>query len=144
MCESTTPLPKSNSSSADSPSATSAPFRPPPLPGLADGSDGGGNSYNDTYGFAIGHTWAIRPNMVNDLRVGTARSHYANGVAAYGLHYPPAGLAVPGVPNDPEFNGVTLFQVGGSFSSVGYSGFAPTVSTSQEIQFGDTLSIVHG
>jgi len=119
-------------------------FQAPPLPGLADGSDLGGNSYNDTYGFAIGHTWAIRPNMVNDLRVGTARSHYANGVAAYGLHYPPAGLAVPGVPNDPEFNGVTLFQVGGSFSSVGYSGFAPTVSTSQEIQYGDTLSIVHG
>jgi outer membrane receptor protein involved in Fe transport len=119
-------------------------FQAPPLPGLADGSDGAGNSFNDTTGFAVGHTWAMRSNIVNDLRVGLGRSHYANGVAAYGLNFPPPELQVPGVPDDPTFNGVTLFQVGGAFSNLGYPGFAPTVSTSQEIQYGDTLSIVHG
>jgi outer membrane receptor protein involved in Fe transport len=120
-------------------------FQAPPMPGLADGGNGfQGDSFDSTRGLAVGHTWAIRPTMVNDLRVGFNRDHYANGVPAYGLNYPPADLTVPGVPNDPALNGITLFQISGGFRRLGTPGFAPTVSTSQEIQYGDTLSFIHG
>jgi hypothetical protein len=120
-------------------------FQQPPMPGLADGGNGfQGDSFDDTRGFALGHTWAIRSTIVNDFRAGFTGDHYANGVPAYGLNYPSADLAVPGVPNDPALNGITLFQISGGFRRLGTPGFAPTVSTSQEIQYGDTLSIIHG
>jgi outer membrane receptor protein involved in Fe transport len=120
-------------------------FQQPPMPGLADGGGGfQGISFDSTRGLAVGHTWAIRPNMVNDARVGFNRDHYTNGIPAYGLHVPPPDLRVPGVPDDPAFNGTTLFQISGGFRRLGFPGFAPTVSASQEIQYGDTLSIVHG
>lgn len=76
--------------------------------------------------------------------MGFNRESYANNIAAYGLLYPPTGLTVPGVPNDPKLNGLTLFQISGGFRRLGYPGFSPTVSGSQEIQYGDTLSIIHG
>ena len=120
-------------------------FQQPPLPGLADGGGGfQGISYDSTRGLAVGHTWAIRPTMVNDVRVGFNRDHYTNGLPAYGLNVPPADLTVPGVPDNPAFNGLTLFQISGGFRRLGVPGFSPTVSASQEIQYGDTLSIIHG
>jgi hypothetical protein len=120
-------------------------FQEPPLPGLADGANPAqGMSFEDSRGLAVAHTWAIRPTMVNDVRAGFNWDHYANGIAGYGLKPPPADLTVPGVPDDPQFNGLTLFQISGGFRRLGYPGFAPTVSTSQEIQYGDTLSIIHG
>jgi outer membrane receptor protein involved in Fe transport len=120
-------------------------FQQPPLPGLADGGNGTqGISFDSTRGLAVGHTWAIRPTMVNDVRVGFNRDHYTNGLPAYGLNVPPADLTVPGVPDNPAFNGLTLFQISGGFRRLGFPGFAPTVSASQEIQYGDTLSIIHG
>jgi hypothetical protein len=120
-------------------------FQTPPLPGLADGANPAqGTSFDSSRGLAVGHTWNIRPTMVNDLRGGFNFEHYANGIAGYGLVNPPPDLKVPGVPDDPQFNGLTLFQISGGYRRLGYPGFAPTVSTSQEIQYGDTLSIIHG
>jgi hypothetical protein len=120
-------------------------FQQPPLPGLADGANPAqGLSYDSSRGLAIAHTWTISPSMVNDVRGGFNWEHYANGIAGYGLNNPPPDIKVPGVPDDPEFNGLTLFQISGGYRRLGYPGFAPTVSTSQEIQYGDTLSIVRG
>ncbi|HZR58860.1 MAG TPA: TonB-dependent receptor [Terriglobales bacterium] len=119
-------------------------FQQSPLPGLADGGNGTqGISYDSSRGLALGHTWTISPTIVNDLRGGFNWEHYANGIAAYGLNPPPPDLTVPGVPNDPAFNGLTLLQISG-FRRLGYPGFAPTISTSQEVQYGDTVSIIHG
>ncbi len=119
-------------------------YQQPPLPGLADGANPAqGISYDTSRGLAIGHTWAISPTIVNDARGGFNWEHYANGIPAYGLNAPPADLTIPGVPDDPNFNGLTLLQITG-FKRLGFPGFAPTVSTSQEIQYGDTLSIIHG
>jgi hypothetical protein len=120
-------------------------FQHPPLPGLADGGRGfQGNSFDDTLGFAMGHTWIIRPTIVNDIRVGFTADHYENSAAAYGNNYPPPSLAIPGVPNNPAFNGTTLFQLSGGYQRIGYPGFAPTISRSQGIQYGDTISIIRG
>jgi outer membrane receptor protein involved in Fe transport len=115
-----------------------------PLPGLADGSTGGqGLDMDQTHGLAVGHTYTFSPTVVNDARVGFSRETYQNGVPAYGLKYPSADLLVPGVPNDPRVNGLTLYQITG-YTRIGMPGFQPTDSVSMEIQYGDTLSLVRG
>ncbi len=119
-------------------------FQQPPLPGLADGGSYSTGQYLDgTRGAAIGHTFTLSPTMVNELRLGFNREHYVDNTPAYGQKYPPAGLAVPGVPNNSTVNGLTLFQPNG-YRRLGEPGYTPTTSTSQEVQFDDTLSIVHG
>jgi hypothetical protein len=119
-------------------------FQQPPLPGLADGgSYSTGNYIEDTRGAAIGYTFSISPTMVNEVRIGFNRAHYVDNTPAYGQKYPSAGLAVPGVPDNATVNGLTLFQIN-AFHTIGEPGYTPTTSTSQEFQYGDTLSIVHG
>jgi hypothetical protein len=119
-------------------------FQQPPLPGLADGgSYSTGNYIEDTRGAAIGYTFSISPTMVNEVRIGFNRAHYVDNTPAYGQKYPSAGLAVPGVPDNATVNGLTLFQIN-AFHTLGEPGYTPTTSTSQEFQYGDTLSIVHG
>jgi len=119
-------------------------FVQPPLPGLADGGSYGTGTYlDDTRGAAVGYTFTISPSMVNEYRKGFNRAHYIDNKPSYGQNYPPAGLAVPGVPNNATINGLTLFGPSG-FHRLGEPGYTPTTSTSQEFQYGDTLSIVHG
>jgi Carboxypeptidase regulatory-like domain/TonB dependent receptor len=115
----------------------------PPMPGLADGSRGAGLYVDDTRGVAIGHTYTLTPTMVNDARFGFNREKYATGVPLYGLHYPGEGYAVPGVPNDPRVNGLTLFRPNG-YQRLGFPLFAPTDGVSEEFQYGDTLSLIRG
>ncbi len=81
--------------------------------------------------------------MVNEFRMGFNRAHYIDNKPSYGQNYPPAGLDVPGVPNNATVNGLTLFGPSG-YQRLGEPGYTPTTSTSQEFQYGDTLSIVHG
>ena len=81
--------------------------------------------------------------MVNEVRAGFNRNHYRDNIPAYGQNYPSSDLAVPGVPNNPTVNGLTLFQPSG-FRRIGEPGYTPTFSTSQEFQYGDTLNIIHG
>ena len=119
-------------------------FQQPPLPGLADGgSYSTGNYIDDTRGAVVGYTFTISPSMVNEVRIGFNRDHYVSNTPAYGQNYPPSDLAVPGVPNNATINGLTLFQISG-YQRLGEPGYTPTTSTSQEFQYGDTLSIVHG
>ncbi|HLK21748.1 MAG TPA: TonB-dependent receptor [Bryobacteraceae bacterium] len=119
-------------------------FVQPPLPGLADGGNyGTGNYIFDTRGAAVGYTFAISPTMINEYRMGFNRAHYVDNKPSYGQNYPPTDLAVPGVPNNATINGLTLFQPSG-YKRLGEPGYTPTTSTSQEFQYGDTLSIVHG
>jgi len=120
-------------------------FQQPSLPGLADGGNGfTGDSFDDTRGLALGHTWAISSTMVNDVRAGFSWDHYANAVPHEGLNFPPPELYVPGVPNDPSLNGLTLIQPTGGFRRLGTPGFDPTLGRNYEIQYGDTLSMIHG
>jgi hypothetical protein len=124
-------------------SVTNASQRPP-LPGLANGGQGGqGLDTDHTHGAAVGHTYTINPKTVNDARGGFSRETYINGLPPYGLHYPSANYQVPGVPNDPKVNGLTLFQMDG-FTPVGSPGYQPTYSVSMEVQYGDTISLVRG
>jgi len=119
-------------------------FVQPPLPGLADGGSYGTGTYlDDTRGAAVGYTFTISPTMVNEYRMGFNRAHYIDNKPSYGQNYPPTDLAVPGVPNNATINGLTLFGPSG-YHRLGEPGYTPTTSTSQEFQYGDTLSIVHG
>jgi hypothetical protein len=119
-------------------------FQQPPLPGLADGGGYSTGQYIDhTRSVAIGYTFTLSPTMVNEFRTGFTREHYVDNTPAYGQNYPPDNLAVPGVPNNATVNGLTLFQPNG-YKRLGEPGYTPTTSASQEVQFGDTLNIVHG
>jgi hypothetical protein len=119
-------------------------FQAPPFPGLADGgSYGTGNYFEATRGAVLAHTFVISPTMVNEVRIGFNRNHYRDNIPSYGQNYPASGFAVPGVPDNPTVNGLTLFQPNG-FRRIGEPGYTPTFSTSQEFQYGDTLNVIRG
>ncbi len=119
-------------------------FQAPPLPGLADGGNySTGNYFEGTRGLALAHTDTINPRMVNEIRLGWSRNHYRDNIPAYGQNYPAGNLAVPGVPNNATVNGLTLFQPN-AYRRLGEPGYTPTVSTTQEFQQSDTLSINRG
>jgi hypothetical protein len=120
-------------------------IRPAPLPGLANGgnsSTGVGNE--DTDGAAIGFTHTFTPRTINELRVGFSYVHIHRGVPESGNQLPPEELRIPGVPDDPRVNGLTLFAPGGGFRRLGDPNFAPTILASQERQISDVLSLTRG
>jgi len=119
-------------------------IRPAPLPGLANGGDSStGVGHEDTKGLAVGYAHAFSSKTVNDLRIGFNQVDIRRGVPVGGNKLPPANLQVPGAPNDPRINGLTLFTPSG-FRRVGDPRFAPTILTSQERQITDVLNLVHG
>jgi hypothetical protein len=119
-------------------------FQAPVFSGIADGgSYNTGNRPLNTEGAVFGLNYAMKSNMVNAFRAGFNRVHYISNSPSYGQQYPPTGLQVPGVPNDPLINGLTWFAPS-AYAGLGEPGYTPTRSTTQDIQINDTLSIVHG
>jgi hypothetical protein len=118
--------------------------RPAPLPGMANGGDSStGNGFEDTKGASVGYTRAFTPRTVNEVRVGFNYVHVRRGVPQGGNVLPPDELRVPGVPDDPRVNGLTLFSPRG-YRRVGDPRFAPTILASQERQINDVLTLVRG
>ena len=118
--------------------------RPAPLPGLANGGDSStGNGFEDTKGASVGYTRAFTPRTINEVRVGFNYVHIRRGVPPNGTAFPPPELQVPGAPNDPRVNGLTLFSPSG-YRRVGDPRFAPTILASQERQINDVLTLVRG
>jgi hypothetical protein len=118
--------------------------RPAPLPGLANGGDSStGNGFEDTKGASLGYTRAFTPRTINEVRLGFNYVHVRRGVPPNGTAFPPPELQVPGAPNDPRVNGLTLFSPSG-FRRVGDPRFAPTILASQERQINDVLTLVRG
>ena len=119
-------------------------FQAPVFSGIADGgSYNTGNRPLTSYGAVIGLTDTVNPNLVNSLRFGFNWVWYVSNSPSYGQKYPPAGLQVPGVPNNPSINGLTWFAPS-AYAGLGEPLFTPTRSTTQDIQLNDTLSWVHG
>ena len=117
---------------------------PTPLPGLANGGGGGtGKAFEDTKGAALGYTHIFSPTVVNEFRLGFNYVHVRRGVPPGGNQLPPAELRVPGVPDNPSTNGITLFRPSG-YRRTGDPGFAPTILASQERQIRDALSLTRG
>lgn len=119
-------------------------FQAPVFSGIADG--GGYNTGNrplEAYGGVLGLTDTVNANLVNSLRVGFNWVHYISNSPSYGQHYPPAGLQVPGVPNNSLTNGLTWFAPS-AYNGLGEPLYTPTRSTTQDIQLNDTLNWVHG
>jgi Carboxypeptidase regulatory-like domain/TonB dependent receptor len=119
-------------------------FQAPVFSGIADGgSYNTGNRPLEAYGGVLGLTDTINPNVVNSLRLGFNWVFYISNSPSYGQKLPPAGLQVPGVPNNPLTNGLTWFAPS-AYAGLGEPLFTPTRSTTQDIQLNDTLSWVHG
>jgi len=119
-------------------------FQAPPFPGLADGgSYNTGNRPLHDRGLALGETHTFSPKLINDLRYGFNRIYYISNTPSYGQNYPPTGFQVPGVPNNPSINGLTLFAPHG-YRRLGEPLFTPTTVISQSFQLNDTVSLIHG
>jgi Carboxypeptidase regulatory-like domain/TonB dependent receptor len=119
-------------------------IRPAPLPGLANGGDSStGIGYEDTEGASLGYTRTLTLKAVNEFRVGFNHVHIRRGLPVGGTVLPPPELQVPGVPDDPRINGLTLFSSSG-YRRVGDPRFAPTLLASQERQITDVLTWVRG
>jgi hypothetical protein len=117
---------------------------PTPLPGLANGGgSSSGNGFEDTKGAALGFTHIFTPSSVNEFRLGFNYVHIRRGIPPGGNQLPPPDLRVPGVPDNPSTNGLTLFRPSG-FRRTGDPGFAPTLLASQERQLRDVLSSTKG
>jgi hypothetical protein len=120
-------------------------LRPAPLPGLANGGDSStGIGYEDTEGVSLGYTRTISPTSVNEIRIGFNHVHVRRGLPVGGTVLPPPELQVPGSPNDPRVNGLTLFSPGGGYRRVGDPRFAPTLLGSQERQITDVFTLIRG
>ena len=120
-------------------------IRPAPLPGSANGGDSStGIGYEDTEGTSLGYTRTLTPRAVNEIRLGFNHVHIRRGLPEGGAVLPPAELQVPGVPDDPRVNGLTLFAPSGGFRRVGDPRFAPTLLASQERQITDVLTLTRG
>jgi len=119
-------------------------FQAPVFSGIADGGNyNTGNRPLQSRGAVLGLTHTISPYLVNSFRLGYNYAHYISNSPAYGQQYPPPGLQVPGVPNEPSINGLTWFAPDG-YAGLGEPLYTPTKSTTQDIQFDDTISYVHG
>jgi hypothetical protein len=120
-------------------------IRPAPLPGLANGGNSStGIGYEDTEGVSLGYTRTFSTRAVNDIRLGFNHVHVRRGLPVGDTKLPPPELQVPGVPNDPRVNGLTLFAPSGGYRRVGDPRFAPTLLASQERQITDVLTLVRG
>jgi hypothetical protein len=119
-------------------------FQAPPFPGLADGgSYNTGNRPLHNRGLALGSTHTFSPTFINDLRYGFNRIYYISNSPSYGQKLPPPGLRIPGVPDNPLVNGLTLLQPSG-YRRLGEPGFTPTTVISESFQLNDTISWIHG
>src|SRR4051812_7583357 len=120
-------------------------IRPAPLPGLANGGNSStGIGYEDTQGASLGYTRTISTRSVNEIRIGFNHVHVRRGLPVGGTVLPPPELQVPGTPNDPRVNGLTLFSPGGGYRRVGDPRFAPTLLGSQERQITDVFTLIRG
>jgi hypothetical protein len=119
-------------------------IQPSPLPGLANGGGSStGIGTENTKGAALGFTHTFTPRTLNEFRVGFNHVSIRRGVPEAGTSVVPTELQVPGVPNDPNIAGLTLFAPRG-FRRVGDPRFAPTILSSQERQISDVLNLVRG
>jgi len=120
-------------------------IRPAPLPGLANGGNSStGIGYEDTEGVSLGYTRSLTSTSVNEFRLGFNHVHIRRGLPVGGTVLPPPELQVPGTPNDPRVNGLTLFSPGGGYRRIGDPRFAPTLLGSQERQITDVFTLIRG
>jgi hypothetical protein len=119
-------------------------LQPAPLPGLANGGDSStGYTYETTQGASLGETHTFTPHMVNDFRAGFNHVRIRRGIPKGGTAFPPEGLRVAGVVDNPATNGLTVFAPSG-YRRLGDPGYAPTLLASRETQVSDSLSWVLG
>ena len=105
-------------------------FRPPPLPGLGEGSfnDAFGSNLNRSQGLALGLTWTFKPTFVGDFRFGFARGNYFTNPPNFGVDGP-TQIGLKNVPNDPAIvGGIPKVNLQG-FDAVGRHTSTPQFQT---------------
>jgi hypothetical protein len=120
-------------------------YNPQPLPGLAGGGGSStGYGFENTMGASLGETHTFSPRTLNEFRIGFNHVAIRRGVPVGGNVVPPSNLLVPGVPQNPDTSGITLFKPSGGYRRIGSPGYAPTILSSEERQITNVVNMVRG
>ena len=120
-------------------------FIPGNFGGIPDGtgSSSQGRQQLTAYQVPIGWTRTFTPQIVNELRAGFARDNSQAEQDPFGLNH--ASDYVPGVPNNPAFDGGVPMITFTNFNTfIGSPNFLPKHQVTQQYQFTDTLSWTRG
>jgi hypothetical protein len=119
-------------------------FTPPGMPGLAcDCSYRAGNVSEPKMGSSVGETHIFTPTTLNEFRAGFNWYYQHVGVPQGGYTPLPGALQIPGVLQDPSWQGTA--NIGpSSYTTIGLATDTPTWLSSSERQIRDTLNLVRG
>jgi Carboxypeptidase regulatory-like domain/TonB dependent receptor len=112
--------------------------------GIADGTGTGGwgNRNLDSHGAVAAWTNIIRPNMLNDFRIGFNRSRSFVTQEPFGQGKP--SDFIPGIPSDPLSDGGLPGIWLQGYSMIGTPSFLPNLQVPQQIQFADKFAVTLG
>ncbi len=106
--------------------------------------DQGNNNDVQVHQGALGHTWVLGPNKVNELKLGLSRLEGANIQQRAFKENIVKELNIPGVSNDfPLYYGIPFFQIS-NFANVGECNDCPFVNYDTVIQGTDNFSWTKG
>ena len=124
------------------------------LPGIADGGQfGTGTIFIPVYGIALGETHEFTPTLTNEAHVGwnqNVQHQLSSNAGEMGI---PAQFGIQGIPQVAENGGLPNFSLCGpngycgtslGFTSLGTSGYMPTLSTITSLEFMDNVTKVRG
>lgn len=119
-------------------------FVPPSLPGYAEGQTyGDGVEQGPRYAIVLGYTHVLTPTLTNEFHVGFLHSiERLNG--AYGNTTGiPEQFGIAGVPQTAGNGGLPPIAIAG-LSSMGTSGWMPTLSTVRTLEIMDNVTKIYG
>jgi hypothetical protein len=73
---------------------------------------GGGSAVSDSHNIAVGHTYSIRPNLINQFRFGFAHTYSATLPADSGTNSA-ENFGIPNINVSPDTSGMPLFMIAG-------------------------------
>ena len=113
---------------------------PGPFGGIADGGGfGSGAQSAISWNGVLSETHTFSPTMVNEARIGVNRiasSRTQSNATHYGI---PEQFGIQGVSQAPDNGGLPTLNITG-LSTLGSSGYLPSIETSTVSQFSDTLT----
>lgn len=114
------------------------------LPGIADGGNfGTGKISIPVYAIALGETHILTPTLSNDFHIGwnhNLQGQTSSNASQLGI---PAQFGIQGVPQVTDNGGLTNIGISG-FTSLGASGYMPTLSTITTLEIMDNVTKVKG
>ncbi len=119
-------------------------FLPGPFTGVADGGGfSAGNQNSTSWNGVLSETHSFSPTLINEARIGVNRiasSRLQPNANTFGI---PEQFGISGVPQIPANGGLPTINISG-LTTIGSSGYLPSIEDSTVGQFSDILTRVTG